>query len=61
MTKQTLYIDFAGSQFITWFYSEGIRYRGIASAFYEDILRYKRKNDFTDMVITGEARLFIKY
>ena len=59
MTKQTLYIDFSGSQFITWFYSEGIRYRGICTAFYPELLAWKRKNDFTDIVITGEAKLFI--
>jgi hypothetical protein len=58
--KQTLYVDFSGGQFVTWFYSEGTRYRGICTAFYYDeLMPWKRKQGFTDMVITGEARLFI--
>ena len=54
--KQVLYIDYSGGKFETWFYSEGKRYAGKNSFDYEEILRYKRKNDFTDMILTDEAK-----
>lgn len=56
MTTQKLYVDYSGGNFITWFYSEGQRYKGISTGIYDDVLRYKRKNDFTDIILTDEAR-----
>jgi hypothetical protein len=53
---QRLYVDFAGGRFESWFYAEGERYKGKISHDYNDILTYKRRNDFTEIVLTDEAR-----
>lgn len=58
--KQTLYVDFAGGRFESWFYSEGETFKGACSSSYADILKYKRKNDFTKVILTDEARNRIK-
>jgi hypothetical protein len=56
MYTQKLYVDYAGGRFETWFYSEGQRYKGIVTHAFDDILRYKRRNDFTDIILTDSAR-----
>lgn len=58
MITQKLYVDYAGGMFVTWFYSDGQRYKGTTTHNYEDVLRYKRKNDFTDIILTDTAKQF---
>lgn len=60
MAAQILYVDYEGGQYVSWFYSEGDRHKGKSSHDYSDILSYKRRNDFTDVVITNEARLMLR-
>jgi hypothetical protein len=56
MIKQILYVDYCGGNFETWFYSDGDRYRGRCSYDYNDILRYAKKNDFTDIIQTDSVK-----
>lgn len=56
---QKLYVDYAGGNFEYWFYSEGRTYR-YSTSDYDLILRFKRKNDFSQIVLTDEAKLFNK-
>jgi len=54
-TQQILYVDYAGGKFEYWYYSEGQRYGG---SYYEpsQIRSFYKKNDFTRMVKTDEAK-----
>lgn len=57
MYTQKLYVDYAGGKYEYWFYSEGRTFR-YSTYDYETILRFKRKNDFTHLILTDEAKLF---
>lgn len=54
-TKQTLYVDYSGGKFNSWFNSEGEKNKGKSDSKFSNIKQYALKNDFTNIVVTPEA------
>jgi len=55
---QTLYIDYAGGKYESFFYSEGTRYRFMSHYSVETIIAKARKQDFKKFVKIYDTQIF---
>lgn len=55
MIQQILYVEYIGGCYEYWYYSDGRTYKN-STHDYEHILNFYRKNGFTKIVRTEEAK-----
>lgn len=58
--EATLYVDYIGGQYEAWFNDAGDRHKALSSHDYNDILKWKRKNDFDKIVLTDECKAHLR-